>query len=72
MEKNFASFKECKDIKHTLLNFFLSLIGVLLVMALKLISADPLVSALRYLLVGLWAAGIYPIIAVKTGLMEKI
>jgi len=27
---------------------------------------------LRYLLVGVWAAGIYPIIAVKTGLMERL
>ena len=72
LEKTAASFKECKEIKRTLLNFLIALVGILIIMALKLISADPLVSTLRYLLVGVWAAGIYPIIAVKTGLMERL
>ena len=50
------------------------MLGAALIMAAKLIVPSPLYylgALVRYALIGLWATGLWPLIAVRLGLMES-
>lgn len=73
LEKKYVSFKTAGSVKKTVINILLSAIGIALIMAIKLIVPESLYAlgaAVRYLLLGLWLTGVYPLIAVKIGVLD--
>lgn len=74
LETRKAGFKEAHGLKRKILNSLLCLAGSGLIMAADSIvpaQIDAIGSFLSHLLLGLWAVGLYPFIAVRAGLLDK-
>ncbi len=74
LEARKAGFAVCRKPARAAANILLSLLVVILVMqAGKLIEgpASYIFSWVRYAFLGFWFSGLYPLIATRTGLMEK-
>lgn len=74
LETRKAGFKEARGLKRGILNSLICLAGAGIIMvADSLVPApvDAVGSLILHLLLGFWAVGLYPFMAVRTGLMDK-
>lgn len=74
LEREKVFFMPAGNVKGTILNILASAVGIALIMAIKLLFPESLYAvgaAVRYSLLGLWLTGIYPLIAVKAGLLKS-
>lgn len=74
LEKKMTQFLPAGNVKGTVINILASAVGIALIMALKLLFPEPLYAlgaAVRYSLLGLWLTGVYPLIAVKAGMLKS-
>lgn len=74
IETLYVSFTVQREWRKSILTVVLAMLGAALIMAAKLIVPSPLYylgALVRYALIGLWATGLWPLIAVRLGLMES-
>lgn len=74
LERKKVEFRPALNVKGTIINILASAVGIALIMALKLLFPEPLYAlgaAVRYSLLGLWLTGVYPLIAVKAGMLKS-
>ena len=74
IETLYASFTVQREWRKSILTVVLAMLGAALIMAAKLIVPSTLYylgALVRYALIGLWATGLWPLIAVRLGLMES-
>ena len=74
LERKKVNFKEAKTVKGTIINILLSAIGIAIIMSIKFIipaNLYALGAAIRYSLLGFYLTGVYPLIAVKIGVMKN-
>ena len=72
LERKYINFKECKDIKKTILNTIICLLAIGVIFLIASFFADKYIRhIIRYPLIGFVVCYLYPLFATKVGLLKK-